>query len=413
MKAILLSVGDELVSGQTVDTNSAYLARRLGELGIFVIEHRTVADDPRAIAQAVVSAAAVADVVLVTGGLGPTADDLTRQALAAAMGCELVLDRDRLTEIEEFFHRRNRTMPPANQIQAMVPAGAQSLPNTAGTAPGIAARVGGADVYALPGVPHEMQAMFDSAVAPRLRGTGRCFVHRLVHCFGEGESDIAGRLTDLMARGKNPAVGTTVSSGLVTVRVVSAGANRQEAAELAEQTVAEINRRLGSLVVGVDEQTLPAVVGQLLRQARATLATAESCTGGFLGQLITSAPGSSDYYLGGVIAYSDRLKRDSLDVPAETLERFGTVSEQVAAAMADRCRKRLSADWALGVTGIAGPGGGSAEKPVGLVYVGLASPAGTTVHKHLLPGTREVVRLRAALTALNHLRLALMVQKAK
>ncbi len=410
MKAILLSVGDELVSGQTVDTNSASLARRLGELGILVVEHRTVGDDQRTIAQAISSAASGADVVLVTGGLGPTPDDLTRQALAAAMGVELVLDCDRLAEIEDFFLRRHRTMPPANRIQAMVPAGAQSLPNTAGTAPGLAAQLGETNVYVLPGVPHEMQAMFDSAVAPRLHGAGRCFVHRMVHCFGEGESDIAGRLTDLMQRGKNPAVGTTVSAGLVTVRVVSAGPSRQEAAELAEQTIAEINRRLGSLAVGVDEQTLPDVVGQLLRQARATLATAESCTGGLVGQLVTSMPGSSDYYLGGVVAYADRLKREQLDVPVELLERFGAVSEQVAAAMAEGCRKRLKANWALGVTGIAGPGGGSEDKPVGLVYVGLAGKAGVDVYRYLLPGTREIVRLRAALTALNHLRLALMGQ---
>ncbi|MGA2265089.1 MAG: competence/damage-inducible protein A [Phycisphaerae bacterium] len=409
MKAIVLSVGDELVSGQAVDTNSAYLSRRLGELGIAVAEHRTVADDQQAIAEAIASAAAAAELVVVTGGLGPTADDLTRQALAAALGVELVLDADRAAEIEEFFRRRGRTMPPANRIQAMIPAGAEAIPNTMGTAPGIAAKVGKAGVYVLPGVPHEMREMFDRSVAPRLRGGGG-LVHRLVHCFGEGESDIAARVEDLMHRGRNPAVGTTVVAGMVTLRVVASGKTHTQAAELAEQTVAEIIRRLGKLVVGTDEQTLPAAAGSLLRQARATLATAESCTGGLVGQLVTSVPGSSDYYLGGVVAYANRLKGELLDVPPKTLDRFGAVSEQAASAMAEGCRKRLAADWALAVTGIAGPGGGSKDKPVGLIYVGLAGPKGTVAYKHLFAGTREFIRLRAALTAINCLRLALLDQ---
>lgn len=411
MKAIILSVGDELVSGQAADTNSAHLARRLGELGVTVAEHRTVGDDRLAIAAALTAAATAAQVVLVTGGLGPTADDLTRQALADAMGTELVLDRDRLAEIEVFFRDRGRTMQPANRIQAMVPAGARSMPNPLGTAPGIAARLGQADVYALPGVPHEMQQMFEECVAPHLGGHG-AVVHRLVHCFGKGESDIAAGITELMQRGRNPAVGTTASAGMITVRVAARGASRQQAQDLAERTVAEVRRRLGELVVGVDGQTMPAAVGELLRQAGATLATAESCTGGLVGELVTSVAGSSDYYLGGVVAYANDAKGDLLAVPEALIREQGAVSEAVAAAMAEGCRRRFGSDWAISVTGIAGPGGGSEDKPVGLVYVGLAGPAGTTVHRHILPATRAIVRLRAALTALNHLRLALMGQKA-
>jgi nicotinamide-nucleotide amidase len=409
MKAIILSVGDELISGQSLDTNSARLARCLGELGVAVTEHRTVADDRRALAQALTAAAAGADVVLVTGGLGPTADDLTRQALADAMGVELVLDRDRLAEIEAFFISRGRTMQPANRIQAMVPAGAASMPNPLGTAPGIAARLGRADVYLLPGVPHEMQRMFDECVTPHLAGQG-AIVHRSVHCFGQGESDIAAGIAELMQRGRNPLVGTTASTGVITVRIAARGARRPEAQDLAERTVTEVRRRLGSLVVGTDEQTMPAAVGHLLRQARATLATAESCTGGLLGELVTSVAGSSDYYRGGVVAYANDTKCDLLPVPAAMVAQQGGVSEPVAAAMAEGCRKRFRADWALSVTGIAGPGGGSEDKPVGLIYVALAGAAGTTVHQYILPGTREIVRLRAALTALNHLRLALMGQ---
>ena len=195
---------------------------------------------------------------------------------------------------------------------------------------------------------------------------------------------------------------------MVTVRVAARGDDRQKAEGLAERAVAEVRRRLGELVVGLDEQTMPAAVGDLLRQAGATLATAESCTGGLIGQLITSVPGSSDYYLGGVVAYANDTKCELLGVPEELIRRHGAVSEPVAAAMAEGCRTRFGADWAVSLTGIAGPGGGSEDKPVGLVYVGLAGAAGTRVHRHVLPGTREIVRLRAALTALNHLRLALM-----
>jgi len=411
MRAIIISVGDELVAGLTEDTNAAYLARRLGELGIEVAAHHTVGDDRRAIAAAIASAAAGADLVLVSGGLGPTADDLTRQALADATGCELTLDSRRLADIEEFFARRGRTMQPANRIQAMVPAGAESLPNAMGTAPGIAARLGNASVVALPGVPHEMQRMFDDAVAPRLAGGGGCIVRREVHCFGEGESDMAGRIADLMERGANPTVGTTVSGGMVTVRIVSRSASRQEAERLAEQTVVTLRQRLGQLVVGVDEQTMPAAVGELLRRAGCTAATAESCTGGQIGWMLTSVSGSSDYYVGGVVGYCDDVKRKLLGVSQDLLSRCGAVSEEVAAAMAAGCRRLLGADWAVSVTGIAGPAGGSEKKPVGLVYVGLAGPEFQAVHHHILPGSREIVRLRASLTALNHLRLALVAKE--
>jgi nicotinamide-nucleotide amidase len=407
MKAIILAIGDELLSGQSVDTNSAELASRLGELGIAVLEHRTVADDRRDIAAALAAAAAGAELVLATGGLGPTADDLTRQALADALGSELHLDHERLAEIEAFFEQRGRPLLPSNRIQAMVPAGAASIPNPLGTAPGLEARLGAATVYVLPGVPHEMQRMFDEAVAPRLAGRG-AIVHRQVHCFGEGESSIAAAIAALMQRGRNPAVGTTTSAGMVTVRVAASAANRPEAAQLAEETVQDIRRRLGLLVVGVDGQTMPAAVGHLLREAGATLATAESCTGGLIGELITSVPGSSDYYLGGLVAYADGAKSDLLGVPEEMIAQHGAVSGPVAAAMAKEARRRLGATWAVSVTGIAGPGGGSEDKPVGLVYVALAGAADTSVHRHVLPGVRHIVRLRAALTALNHLRLALI-----
>ncbi len=408
MKAIIISVGDELVAGITVDTNCAHLARRLGERGIEVAAHHTVADDRRAIAEAITSAAGAADVVVVTGGLGPTADDLTRQALADALGVGLELDEQRLAEIEEFFAHRGRQMQPGNRVQAMSPAGAESLANPLGTAPGIAARLGGASIYVLPGVPHEMAEMFDQAVAPRLATGDRYIVHREVHCFGQGESDIAARIADLMARGANPTVGTTASGGMVTVRIAARGGSGDEAGGLAERAIASVRERLDELVVGVDGETMAEAVGRLLRQSGRTVATAESCTGGRIGWMLTAVPGSSDYYLGGVVAYSDDVKWQLLEVRAELLKRQGAVSKPVAGAMAAGCRRVMGADFGLSVTGIAGPGGGSDEKPLGLVYIGLAGPRGVSVHRHVLPGTRDIIRLRASLTALNHLRLELM-----
>ena len=408
MNAIIVSIGNELTGGQTVDTNSAYLAEQLGMLGIDTLSHVTVGDDRAATARAITAAAAEADLVLATGGLGPTADDVTRYALADAMGgVELIEDAASLTELEDFFRRRGRTMVAANRIQVMLPAGSRAIPNVCGTAPGIAATVDGAMVYVMPGVPFEMRRMFDERIAPELPAGQAVIVRRILHTFGTGESDVGARVADLMARDANPLVGTTVSAGLISVRVTSRAAGAAEAARLADATIAEISARLGDWVVGQGDQTMPAAVGALLRQRHQTLATAESCTGGLIGEMITDVSGSSDYYLGGVISYANAVKRDLLGVGDGLLAANGAVSESVARAMAKGCREKFGADWAVSVTGIAGPTGGSAEKPVGLVYIGLAGPDCDEVRRHVFPGDRPSVRRRTALTGLNRLRLRL------
>ena len=408
MKASILAIGNELVTGQTVDTNSPYLAEQLAARGIETCRHATVRDDRHAIAAAILQAAGEADLVLITGGLGPTADDLTRQGLADALGAELVLDEASLEEIGKFFRRRGREMTAANSAQAMVPAGAEPIHNRMGTAPGIAAEIDGAQIFVTPGVPIEMECMYAEQIAPRLPAELGVVRHHIVHTMGVGESDLGATIGDLMARDANPLVGTTASAGSVGIRITACAARDDQARELIERTVTELRRRLGDLVIGEGEQTLASVVGDLLRAAGQTLATAESCTGGMIGERITAAPGASDYYLGGVVAYANAVKRQALSVPQKLLEAHGAVSEPVAAAMADGCRAALGSDWALGITGIAGPAGGSEDKPVGLVYIGLAGPEGTTVHRHVLPGTRDLVRHRAALLALDHLRRALL-----
>ena len=408
MKAIILGIGNELTSGQTIDTNSAYLARRLVARGIETVAHHTLGDERSAVAEALADAAERAELVLVTGGLGPTADDVTRHGLADALGAELVLHEPSLRRLEAFFRRRGRTMVPANRIQVMFPAGSEPIDNRCGTAPGIAARLGTSQVYVLPGVPHEMRAMFDEQIAPRLPAATIAIAERTLHTFGTGESDVAARIADLMRRGANPTVGTTVRAGLISIRVSAVGRSAERAGELADGVLDEIRRRLGDWVVGADDATMASVVGELLRQAGQRLATAESCTGGLVGAMVTDVAGSSDYYLGGVVAYANAVKRGALGVPEALLRDHGAVSEPVARAMAAGARERFGADWAVALTGIAGPGGGSDDKPVGLVYIALASSAGVDVHRHVFPGDRVIIRLRAATAALNYLRLALL-----
>lgn len=407
MKAVIVSVGDELTTGLTVDTNSAYLAVALGDRGVETAIHLTVADDRPTITDTIRKAADAADIVLVTGGLGPTGDDLTREALADALGCELVLDKTSAERIDEFFRIRGRRMSQNNRRQAMIPAGAEALTNELGTAPGIAARLGKARIFVLPGVPSEMRAMFTGQVAPRLGAGEAVVLHRTLHTFGAGESDVGTTLADLMEPGRVVHVGTTASSGLVSVRLRARGRDRDDAVRLLDETAGDIRRRLGELIVGEDEDSLPAVVGRLLRERGETLATAESCTGGLVGELITSIPGSTDYYVGGVVAYSNAIKNALLGVEQRTIDACGAVSAETAEAMARGARERLGADWAVSLTGIAGPAGGTDEKPVGLVFIGLAGADGTETFRHIMPGSRELVRLRSVLAALNALRLAI------
>jgi len=408
MNAIIISVGSELATGQTVDTNSAFLARQLTSAGIRITAHRTVGDDRAQIAAAISQSADEADVVLITGGLGPTEDDLTREALADAMGVVMEFSEECLARIEGFFRKLGREMCPTNRRQAMVPKGAEPLANEAGTAPGLAAKLRGARIFAMPGVPHEMRWVYHNSIAGLLEGNAGSIVHRTLHTYGAGESDIGSMVSDLMLRDANPTVGTTVAAGMVTLRITSRGRDAAEANALAADTIAETRRRLGALVFATDDETMASVVGKLLRERGQTVATAESCTGGMVGQMITDVPSASDYFLGGVVAYSNRVKQDVLGVGEAVLTEHGAVSEPIAEAMAKGARKLLGSDWAISITGIAGPEGGTPEKPVGLVYVGLASAASTQVHRHVLGGTRQIVRMRAALAALNHLRLALM-----
>ena len=317
MQAVILSIGDELALGQTVDTNAAWLSARLAQRGISTLLHLTVADDRRAIVDALKLAVRDGDIVIVTGGLGPTDDDLTRFAVADLLGVDLVLDEASLARIEAFFRQRGRTMIDRNRVQAMCPRGAAMLDNPAGTAPGIRIEFDNTIIWSVPGVPHEMMVLYDRHIAPNLPvESGRVILTAKINTFGEGESNVGQTLGDLMRRDRNPLVGTTVSAGIVAVRLRSEFATVDEAQRQLDQTIAQVEESLGGIVFGRDEQTLGEVVGQMLRQRGKTLATCESCTGGLIGTMLTDIAGSSDYYRGGWITYANAAKV-RLGVPAK------------------------------------------------------------------------------------------------
>jgi nicotinamide-nucleotide amidase len=406
----LLSIGSELVLGQTLDTNAHWLSGQLAALGLPVTWRTTVADDLPELTEAIRAASRRADVVIASGGLGPTRDDMTRDALAAAAGVALRRDDAAFEHIAALFRRWGRPMPRQNEVQAMIPLGGEAIPNPNGTAPGIAIKIGRAMVYAMPGVPREMTAMFHEWLSPRLAALagGAAVIERRLHCFGAGESLVGERIHDLMDPARRPRVGTTVSGGLVTIRIVSRADNRDEARAQLVPTEVEVRERLGSLVFGSDDETLESVVVGLLKTQRKTLAVAESVTGGLIADKLTDVPGVSGNLLEGVVAYSNAAKTDLLGVPAALFETVGAVSEPVAKAMAEGVRRRAQADLALSTTGIAGPTGGSAEKPIGLVYVALAMPTETHVQRTVFGSDRRTIKLRAALSALNLLRLHLV-----
>jgi competence/damage-inducible protein CinA-like protein len=415
MRAVLLSIGDELVLGQTTDTNSPWLSRELASIGCAVDSHITVPDDQNAIEAAIASAAPRCDVILITGGLGPTKDDLTRQSLARVLNQPLETDPQSLSALEQFFRQRARPMPDANRVQALIPRGARAIPNTAGTAPGIdadfitAAPSRPCRIFALPGVPMEMKIMFRQSIVPHLAAAAgsALILSRTLHTFGVGESVIGEKLGDLMDRGRNPSVGTTVSGGVVSVRITARFPAPDRARTELDHTAAQCRQLLGDLVYGVDEQTLATVLADLLTrdpQNIQSVATAESCTGGLLAKMLTDVPGSSRYFQKGWITYSNQAKTEMLGVDPQLLARDGAVSESVVRLMADGARKKSDADYALAISGIAGPDGGTPQKPVGLVCIALAHPDGILARTFNFPGDREMIRDRAAKMALSLLR---------
>lgn len=410
MRAEIISVGTELLLGQIIDTNAAYLAQRLAEVGIDVYFKQTVGDNSTRVEEAVRLALSRSDVVLLTGGLGPTEDDLTVASVAAALGVDLAYDEAVAGHIRRFFESRGRTPPNTVFKQALLPRGARVIPNPRGTAPGVHLEHRGRAVFLMPGVPYEMHGMMEGYVLVALRDRAGLDVirSRVMRVTGEGESAVEVRIKDLLQQ-TAPTVAPYAKLGEVHLRLTAKGPADEVATALARGE-AQVRERLGDLVYGVDEQTLENVVADLLVSRERTVAVAESCTGGLISQRLTTVPGSSTFFLEGVVAYSNEAKSRDAGVPPELIAAHGAVSAEVAEAMAAGIRQRVGADIGLAVTGIAGPTGATPDKPIGLVYLALADGADAQ-HRKVMFGSeagREGIRFLAAQAALNLLRLHLL-----
>jgi nicotinamide-nucleotide amidase len=411
MKAEVLTIGDELLRGEIVDSNKSYLSDRLLSLEIETDYHTSVRDDPPAMIDAFHRAASRVDVVLVSGGLGPTRDDLTSEVLAQAWGLELVENAAALETIRAFFRSVGREMTGNNAKQALFPAGSDVLANPIGTAPGFALEQGGAVFYCMPGVPRELYRMMDEQVLPRIArraGAGGQVVRaKLLRTFGVGESTLDDDLRDI-ASSSDVSLGFRTSFPDNYLRPLARAASESEADAKLAEICDEIRSRLGPIIYGEGDETLEAVAGRLLAEQGKTIAVAESCTGGLIAERMTSVPGASAYFLGGVVAYANSAKQELLGVPESVLVEHGAVSDATVCAMAEGVRARFGADIGVATTGISGPDGGSEEKPVGLVHVALAREAGIHADHFVFPLDRTRHRQLTAQVAIDWVRRALL-----
>lgn len=400
----VLTIGDELNRGEIVDTNSTWLAERLTEVGAHVRWRTSVNDEPRDLAAALRAAAGRAQVVVCSGGLGPTDDDRTVDVGAALAGVEPVIDPEHEARMRTRFAARNFRLTPNNLRQVRVPAGAEVLANRKGLAPGFRLELEGCQLFFMPGVPREMKPMFDEEVTPRLRpllGKRPQALRRTFRIAGLGESHVDHALAGLLDGVPDATLHYRIAFPEILVTIVLWRASAEEAAAVLTRLGAELGQRLTSHHYGTDDETLPQVVGRLLLDRRATLAVAESCTGGLLGELLTRTPGASAYFRGGVIAYANEAKVALLGVRPETLDSHGAVSQATVLEMAEGARRAFDASFGAAVSGIAGPDGGTADKPVGTVELAVVGPGGIAEGRQVYwPGEREQVRLVAAFAAL-------------
>jgi nicotinamide-nucleotide amidase len=405
--AEILTIGTEILLGDLVDTNSAYLGGRLAALGVSIYRHTTVGDNAERITAALREAASRADLVITTGGLGPTSDDLTNQCLGEAAGREMVEYPEARRHVDEMFRRFGREPTPSNYKQALFPEGSKLIPNPVGTAMGAMLELDGALVATFPGVPGEMRRMFEDTLELLIRERSEgAIVSRTLWFTGIGESALAEQVQDLLDA-SDPTVAPLAGQGKVRLRITTRANTSEEAEKKINPVAEEILARLGDYYFGEDDETLESALGKLLTERGATLALAESCTGGLLAKRLTDGAGASAYFEEGLVTYSNESKEHLLGVPNDLLAEHGAVSEPVAGAMAEGVRKIAATDYGLSVTGVAGPDGGSEEKPVGLVFVGISDEEGTEVERLDLSAwrrSREAIRERSANRAFDILR---------
>lgn len=406
MKIEIITTGDEVISGVIVDTNTAWIAERCAKLGHDVIRHSSVRDDLEEIRALLLEAHDRADAVIVTGGLGPTSDDLTIEAASKAFDSKLELSDRVLSEIKDRFKRMNRIYSSSNDKQAMVPAGARVLPNPVGTAPGIHMSVEKGDLFFLPGVPRELYRIFEDSVGPWLEARRSLFYcERVLNCFGLAEATLDERLRALDLA--DVRLSFRVRFPEVVLKVVARAELYDDAKKIADDAAVRIKRVLGDIAYGEGEESLASVVGAMLADRHLTISTAESCTGGLLADLLTDVPGSSRYFERGVVTYSNASKVELLSVPSSVIDGHGAVSKEVAIAMANGVRNLASSSIAVAITGVAGPDGGTDEKPVGTVHIALAYDGGHDSKAFRFERDRRSFKQLVAATALDLVRMHL------
>ncbi|MCY0876394.1 MAG: competence/damage-inducible protein A [Firmicutes bacterium] len=408
MNAELIAVGTEILLGQIDNAHARYLSQELAMLGVSVYFHSSVGDNKERATQLIRTALSRSDVIILTGGLGPTVDDLTREAVADACGLPLAFSEEAFAEhVAPYFTRLGRSMPETNRRQAMRVGSAVFLGNPRGTAPGQYLFYEGKHLFLLPGPPLEMRPMFTESVRPILLGLaqagGEVIVSRVLHLYGVGESTVDGQIADLLQAQSNPTLAPLAAEGEMLLRLTAKASSEAAAMSLVKPLEVELRHRLDAFIYGVDDDTLATVALRALSDRATTVALAESCTGGLMASMLVDIPGSSAVFVGGVVAYDNAVKVTALGVPDALLERVGAVSEEVAIAMARGVRERLHSGFGVGITGVAGPGGGTVAKPVGLVYIAVAGPEATEVRRFEYRGDRMQIRIRAAKSALHML----------
>ncbi len=403
----IVTTGSELLLGQIINTNSAYMAAGLNAIGFDVVYQTTVGDNRERMRAVLEQALSRADIVITSGGLGPTQGDITKEVCAGIFGRKLYLHEESLERIKAHFQHVQKEMADNNARQAMIPEGAVVFKNYAGTAPGVALEENGRLLVNLPGPPSEMKDMFERSLKPYLEekyGFDSVIVSRVLDTFGIGESSLETLIRDLILAQQNPTLALLVRPSGVIIRITAKAPSKQEADELISQMEKEIRARLDKYIYAVDDEDMEDIVGRQLLQRQLTIACAESCTGGLLTSRLTDVPGSSAYVKGAIVSYTNEMKHRELGVSEEVLASQGAVCEAVAAAMAEGVALKTGADIGVGVTGIAGPGGASDEKPVGLVYIAVAGREGTIVKKNIFTGRRKQIKYKTTQTALDMVR---------
>jgi len=409
MKASIITIGDELLIGQTVDTNSAWMGAEMSKSGFDVSRITSVHDRREDILSALTEATGQSDVVLITGGLGPTSDDITKPTLCEFFNTHLVMNYEVLAMIEEMMIRRNWTVPmnDRNKRQAEVPESCHVLKNAAGTAPGMWFEKDGTIFISMPGVPHEMKYLMSEAVLPELnkRFRSQIIIHRNIMTYGTGESALAEALSDFESGlPESIRLAYLPATGIIKLRLTGTGVDQNFVSDLIDEQVGKLYKTIPEYIYGENEESLEMVVGKLLKEAQKTVSTAESCTGGNIAHLLTSVSGSSAYFKGSIVAYDNSIKTQLLGVQDYILTKYGAVSENAAKEMANGARSLLKTDYAVATTGIAGPDGGTETKPVGTVWIAVSSERGTVSEKRAFGNDRALNITRFSLSALNLLR---------